>query len=211
MLAHGTHFLAFWIFLAAILTDLVDGWLARTLDARGEFGEWLDPVCDKVLSDFTWLALWAVHWAPTWMVMLALGRDLIVTIVWHVSKARGISWQPSLLGQVALTFEGIALPVFLWHTRWLDVDWPSVGMMLGALSLILSAGSIIEYLARGPQKDANRGMRAVNGASTDRPEPDHSSEAAARPAGRRSVDEPDVVGHHHRGGAGTPARNHGHR
>lgn len=46
--------LAFWFLIAGILTDVLDGFLARKLDAKSEIGEkWIDPICDMVLTFFT--------------------------------------------------------------------------------------------------------------------------------------------------------------
>lgn len=48
---------AFWIFIAAALTDFMDGWLARRLRTTSAFGAWLDPVADKALVGAALLVL----------------------------------------------------------------------------------------------------------------------------------------------------------
>jgi CDP-diacylglycerol--glycerol-3-phosphate 3-phosphatidyltransferase len=142
---------AFAIFIAAMLTDLVDGWLARRLDARSEMGELLDPLADKMLTGVTWLALLSMNWAPWWLGGPILARDLVVAIVWRVSRAKGVRWDPNLLGRLMVSYEGVALPLLLLHDLWAGVHWASVGVVLGAVTLVLSLGSAAQYLWKGPR------------------------------------------------------------
>lgn len=153
-----SHWVAFALFIAAMLTDLVDGWLARKLDACSDYGEWLDPVSDKLLIDFTWLGVWAADLAPWYLALPMVVRDLSVAVEWHWFHARGQRFRSSKLGQVAVSFEGIALPVLLFHVVWIDIHWYSVGVMLSELSLALSAGAAFAYLYDGPQPHPEPGM-----------------------------------------------------
>lgn len=150
LIAHGANRAAFFLFIAAICTDLVDGWVARKLDAMSPLGAWLDAVADKLLTDTTWLALWAVGYAPAWLALVMIGRDLGVSAAWTWAYRRGKRWAPSAIGQTAIAFEGVALPVLLFRGPWLDVHWPSVGVALGTIALALSAASVIDYSVKGP-------------------------------------------------------------
>lgn len=150
LLGPGWNFLAFWVFIAAIVTDLVDGWLARRLDAYSSVGEWLDPLSDKVLTDVSWAALWWVGFAPGWLVAAVLVRDLAVAVGWAWAGPRGLRWRPNAAGQIMVAYEGVALAIFIFHGPWLDVHWPSVGVVLGAIALTLSFVSLIQYLVGGP-------------------------------------------------------------
>lgn len=138
--------LAFALFIAAISTDLVDGWIARRLEATSELGVLLDPVADKVLTDTVWAALWAGGWAPGWLAGPMLARDAVVVCLWLVERSRGRVWNPNLAGRLMVTFEGIALPVLLLRSEWLGVHWPSVGVALGTLSLALAVLSSVGYV-----------------------------------------------------------------
>ncbi len=142
--------LAFWVFVAAVFTDLIDGWLARVLSATSNVGKWLDPLSDKVLTDACWVALWWVGWAPGWLAWTILARDLIVSAGFSVAWRRGLTYAPNRAGRLMVSFEGIALAVLLFHGPWIALDWQAVGVALGALTLALSLGSALEYLAEGP-------------------------------------------------------------
>ena len=152
LIAHHANYIAFWIFVAAIATDLVDGWLARLLDARSAMGLWLDPLADKLLTDSVWVALWWIGFAPGWLCGLVVIRDAGVALAWAWAAPRHLIWSPTPIGQVMVAFEGVAVSVLVFHGPWLDVHWPSVGVVLGTITLALSAVSILQYVSDGPQR-----------------------------------------------------------
>jgi phosphatidylglycerophosphate synthase len=149
VLAQVDDLVAFWVFLLAVSTDMVDGFVARRLGATSDAALWLDPLADKLLTDFTWAALALVGHAPVWMAVAVVVRDLAVGAAWIRGSRHGHRWPPRPLGQIAVAFEGIALCVLLFHGPWLDVHWPTVGTILGGLALALSAGQLVEYAVRG--------------------------------------------------------------
>lgn len=153
--------LGFWLFVGAMLTDLVDGWLARKLGAISIVGQWLDPASDKVLGDACWLALWGVGWAPGWLALTMVARDVVVAAGFVLAWRRGVRFEPNLAGRLMVSFEGIALAVLLFHGPWLGVDWPAVGTALGIVALALSLGSAVEYLAQGPGRRPSPGSESV--------------------------------------------------
>ncbi len=71
LLAHDVEG-AFWLFVLAAITDLLDGNLARWLNQRSVLGAWLDPIADKVmlLTTFAMLALTGL--LPMWLLYLVL-------------------------------------------------------------------------------------------------------------------------------------------
>jgi CDP-diacylglycerol--glycerol-3-phosphate 3-phosphatidyltransferase len=147
LIGPGWNFVAFWIFILAIVTDLLDGWAARILDARSQDGEWMDPVSDKILTDVVWLALWNIGYAPGWLALTAFGRDIAVVLVWLlIVRKSEIRPQSRPIGQIAVAYEGVALPVLIFHGPWLGVHWPSVGITLGVLALGLSFIAIADQL-----------------------------------------------------------------
>ncbi|MEQ1501744.1 MAG: CDP-alcohol phosphatidyltransferase family protein [Myxococcota bacterium] len=139
------NWLAFWVFLFAIVTDLVDGFVARRLGAVSEAALVLDPLADKVLTDFTWAGLAIVGFAPPWLAATIVVRDVLVAAIWAWGMPRGRQWPPRPSGQIGVAFEGVALCVLLFHGPWLDVHWPSVGAVLGTVALALSVVQLLEY------------------------------------------------------------------
>jgi len=69
---------AFWWFVVAAVTDLLDGNLARRLDQRSVLGAWLDPIADKAMLLSTLLALAWAGSLPFWLAMVVVLRDGVV-------------------------------------------------------------------------------------------------------------------------------------
>jgi CDP-diacylglycerol--glycerol-3-phosphate 3-phosphatidyltransferase len=149
LLGSGRNDVAFAVFLFAIVTDLLDGWAARRLQAFNPWAKFVDPLADKLLTDFTWVALALLGWAPAAFPVVMIGRDLAVGVgFWRHVRSRGALPEARPLGQISVAFEGTALCVLLFHGPWLGVHWPTVGTVLGAIALALSGLDLLEY-ARG--------------------------------------------------------------
>lgn len=70
--------MAFWLFVAAGITDAVDGFLAKRFDAKTVLGSYLDPLADKALLVGVYVTLgWTGH-IPLWLVILVAFRDLTI-------------------------------------------------------------------------------------------------------------------------------------
>lgn len=77
MLQHRLD-LAFLVFVAAGVSDAVDGWLARVWNARSALGALLDPVADKALLVSVYVTLAAIGVLPDWLAILVVFRDLLI-------------------------------------------------------------------------------------------------------------------------------------
>src|SRR5438445_1734941 len=86
----GETRIAFALFLAAGLSDLVDGFLAKRFGMATELGAYLDPLADKAMIVSIYVALGIADAVPGWLVILVVSRDImIVTAVilsWLVDK-----------------------------------------------------------------------------------------------------------------------------
>ena len=69
---------AFWLFMAAGLSDALDGWLARRYGTVGKLGAYLDPLADKALLGACYLTLGVLDGLPGWLVVLVVSRDLMI-------------------------------------------------------------------------------------------------------------------------------------
>ncbi|WP_461210974.1 CDP-alcohol phosphatidyltransferase family protein [Desulfocurvus sp. DL9XJH121] len=70
--------LALLTFAVAGVTDALDGTLARVLRQRTTLGAMLDPLADKVLIVASFLCMGVLDWAPAWLVVLVISRDLLI-------------------------------------------------------------------------------------------------------------------------------------
>jgi len=152
VMVYGDDYWAFWLFIAAISTDLIDGWVARVIGGTSELGAFLDPLADKLLLSFSWLTLLLSGWAPWWLAGTMIFRDIAVGAVYFYARGRGWVFTSNRLGQLMVCFEGVAVPVLLYRQPLLDIHWPSVGLAIEFISLFFAAASAIQYVVDGPQK-----------------------------------------------------------
>ncbi|WP_419900508.1 CDP-alcohol phosphatidyltransferase family protein [Roseomonas sp. USHLN139] len=78
LIIHGRFDLSCVVFLAAGISDAIDGWLARRQGSQSRLGAFLDPLADKALLITTYVALaWAAV-LPDWLAIMVVFRDLLI-------------------------------------------------------------------------------------------------------------------------------------
>ncbi|WP_235961576.1 CDP-alcohol phosphatidyltransferase family protein [Falsiroseomonas selenitidurans] len=70
--------LAFWVFVAAGISDGLDGWLARVRNSRSALGALMDPAADKALLVSVYITLAVLGVLPDWLAILVVFRDLVI-------------------------------------------------------------------------------------------------------------------------------------
>lgn len=100
------------VFAGAAATDSLDGWVARRLDQVTGFGQFLDPLADKLLVGTALVALAATRRMPWWALWIILGREVAVTLLRGSMARRGRALPSSRLGKVK-TASQIAAVVLL--------------------------------------------------------------------------------------------------
>ncbi len=70
--------LALWLFIAAGVSDAVDGFIAKRFGSRSQVGAVLDPVADKALLVSVYVTLGAIGILPSWLVILVVFRDVLI-------------------------------------------------------------------------------------------------------------------------------------
>jgi cardiolipin synthase len=69
---------AFWLFIAAGISDAVDGFIAKHFGATSAIGKYLDPLADKALLLGVYVTLGNIGYLPTWLVILVVFREVII-------------------------------------------------------------------------------------------------------------------------------------
>ena len=117
------HFaVSFGLFVAAGLTDALDGLLARLLKQRSMLGEYLDPVADKLLLSTLFLVLMHMSLIPVTVTVLVFGRDvgiLVVAAILYAATGRR-EFNPSLLGKANTLAQVAAVAAVLLQAMLLD-------------------------------------------------------------------------------------------
>ncbi len=75
---YGELWLAFVLFLAAGVSDAVDGYLAKRFNMASELGAYLDPLADKTLIVSIYVTLGIAGKIPLWLVILVVSRDIMI-------------------------------------------------------------------------------------------------------------------------------------
>lgn len=105
--------LAIAIFIAASLTDILDGHLARKRNQVSNLGKLLDPIADKLLVSAALIVLVEKHLAPSWAVVIILGREFIITGLRSIAAADGIIIQAQTSGKIKMWAQCIAIVALL--------------------------------------------------------------------------------------------------
>jgi cardiolipin synthase (CMP-forming) len=150
-IAVGEMRLAFILFLAAGLSDAVDGFLAKRFGMATELGAYLDPLADKAMVVSIYVTLAIVGAIPLWLVILVVSRDIMIVgaviLSWVVD--RPVALRPlmvSKLNTVALI--ALALVVLAANAFGFDADIASIALMvLIAVLTLLSIGFyVVEWV-----------------------------------------------------------------
>ena len=93
--------LAFIFYALSALTDYFDGKLARHLNQKSDFGEYFDPLADKILvwCVFTALSFKAGLFIPLWLILFLLVRDFYVTWLRSYSRKKNIVFKTSMIAK----------------------------------------------------------------------------------------------------------------
>lgn len=105
--------LAIALFLGATFTDILDGHLARSRNQVSTLGKFLDPIADKLLVSAALIVLVEKHLAPSWAVVIILGREFIVTGLRGVAAAQGIIIQAQTSGKIKMWAQCVAIVALL--------------------------------------------------------------------------------------------------
>jgi CDP-diacylglycerol--glycerol-3-phosphate 3-phosphatidyltransferase len=139
-----------WIFIAAAVSDLVDGWLARRGQMVTHVGKLLDPLADKLLVSTALIVLLSVGRIPTWavwMVVVIVGRELAVTGLRGIASAGGQVVAASPLGKLKTVAQNIAIGALLFHYETIGLDAHAVGLVFLTLATGLTMLSGYHYFA----------------------------------------------------------------
>jgi len=110
-----SHYFATFIFLVASLTDLYDGYLARKTGVITGFGKFMDPLADKILVFTAFISFVALGYVKTWMILVMILRDFLVTGLRSLAAYKGVVIPPSLLAQWKTVSQMTVIIVILFY------------------------------------------------------------------------------------------------
>jgi len=137
------------IFLIGALTDWLDGFLARFLKQGSAFGEFLDPVADKLVVAAA-LVLLITEFPTAWMAipgMIIISREILISALreWMAELGKRTNVKVSYIGKIKTTAQLLAILVLLTQPAVFN-PIILIGLVLLYLSVILTLGSMCIYL-----------------------------------------------------------------
>ncbi|MCL1887037.1 MAG: CDP-diacylglycerol--glycerol-3-phosphate 3-phosphatidyltransferase [Betaproteobacteria bacterium] len=139
------------IFLVAAITDWFDGYLARRWNQTSAFGAFLDPVADKLMVVGALLVLVQLGRVHALLGFIIIGREIAISALreWMAGIGESQSVAVSSVGKIKTTSQMIAIPMLLYHDRFLSFfDMSLIGNWLLIIAATLTVWSMLYYLKK---------------------------------------------------------------
>ena len=162
-----SHWIAALLFLAAAITDILDGKYARKHNVVTDFGKLMDPIADKMLvvSAFVLLSCLTDAAHPRWLLhpvltIIFIAREFLISGVRQLAAAKGVVIAAGRLGKFKTTFQDIIVISLLLYDefpfRYLNPYLMILIEVLVYVTLALSIASAVEYIVN------NKGVLNLN-------------------------------------------------
>lgn len=142
----ANDFFALIVFLAAALTDLLDGYLARRWKQVTTVGTLLDPVADKLLISAALISLVEIRLLPGWMVILIISREFAVSGLRGIAAAEGYTIRASELGKSKMLLQVIGVSLVLLSIRWPELRLFALTAMWAVV--VFGLASAVDYFRK---------------------------------------------------------------
>ena len=141
-------------FIAAALTDWLDGYLARVLKQTSAFGAFLDPVADKLMVAASLIMLVQLGRVDVLVSIIIIGREITISALreWMAREGQSSSVAVATIGKLKTAAQMTAIPMLLFHAPVLGVDMYVVGSILIYVAAALTLWSMGYYLHRAMAK-----------------------------------------------------------
>ena len=130
------------IFIVASLTDLIDGKIARKYNMVTNFGKFMDPLADKLLVCSALIALVEMGRIPSWIVIVIISREFIISGFRLVAADNGVVIAASYWGKFKTTFQMVMVCLMIANIPQLQI---LTDIVMWA-ALLLTVISLIDYL-----------------------------------------------------------------
>jgi len=142
----ASKWVALGIFIAASLTDMLDGKIARKYNLVTNFGKFMDPLADKLLVCSAMICLVELERLPAWIVIVIIAREFIISGFRLIASDNGVVIAASWWGKFKTVFQ-MAMVILLIA----DIDNPVMSVIsriVTAAALILTVISLGDYVLK---------------------------------------------------------------
>ena len=145
------NMLATSLFIFAAVTDWLDGYLARRMKQESAFGQFLDPVADKLIVAAALLVLLNMGRVQVWVALVIIGREITISALreWMAQVGASKSVAVHMVGKLKTTAQLVAIPFLLFNGTlfgWLNAAL--VGTWLIWVAAFLTLWSMFYYLQK---------------------------------------------------------------
>ncbi len=147
--------IAFWVFLAAALSDAADGIIAKHFDMETVFGAFLDPIADKALLVGVYLTLGNEGLLPTWLMILVVFRDILIVggALLFQTVTQSLTMQPLMISKVNTVLQLVLAIGVLW-TKAYGIGDGIVLDLMGYIVAVTTLWSGVLYVATWSRRAA---------------------------------------------------------
>jgi cardiolipin synthase len=155
---------ALWVFLAAGISDGLDGWIAKRWRYTSRFGAILDPVADKLLLVTSYAMLTWLDLLPFWLVLIVVFRDLLIVggYLAYTSMVGTVKMSPSQLSKFNTVAQIMLVVAVLVHEA-IGLNYPLLIESLIYIVFLTTVASGVHYVwiwgVRKNKKPARRGRQ----------------------------------------------------
>jgi cardiolipin synthase len=149
---HGKNVAASTVFVLAAATDWLDGYLARRLNQMSAFGEFLDPVADKLIVAGALIILVYLQRVDMLVALIIIGREIGISALreWMAKVGQAKSVAVAFIGKLKTVSQMVAIPLLLYHEEighgLPDAQW--LGTVLINIAAVLTVASMLYYLRK---------------------------------------------------------------
>ncbi len=138
------------LFGIAAVTDFIDGWVARKFNQTSRFGEFLDPVADKLMVAIVLVMLVQAQsgWFEDIIAMIIIGREITISALreWMATIGERANVKVSTAGKVKTTLQMFGIAFMVYRNPMFGIDVYAVGFVLLVLAAVMTIWSMIIYL-----------------------------------------------------------------
>jgi len=149
LIGHQQFEAAFWVFVAAGISDGVDGFIARRFNFKTTLGAYLDPVADKALLVSIFVSLGLQDLIPNWLVILVVSRDVLIVGAVLISWLIGfkVTMHPLMVSKINTTvqiaYAAAVLAVLGFGLEAMFASALILGAYLAGLTTVVSGASYL--------------------------------------------------------------------
>lgn len=134
------------LYIAASISDYIDGKVARKYGQVTSFGKFLDPLADKVLNCSVLIMLADMNRVYAWVVIIIIVRELMVTGLRAIAADEGYVMAADRFGKLKTVLQSMAIVPLVLHYEWFGVSLVFAGEILLYAALVLTVFSGGKYL-----------------------------------------------------------------